>query len=299
MIFESERRILLLSFVRRPTRAQMPPASLPAATLQSRSYSDSLKLLTKTAAHEAEKRAKSAEWQLEDVRRLKNAEIEELQKDKGEMVNVKQGLLDEYEGKMSQLLASLHAVERAFAQQKETYEAQISDMDKARKDEVEKATKALEDVSEKLSKSEEKIATITSEFKRAKNEYEGQIADQVRRTQEAKQSAEQSAALSEAHTEDAQVRIVELEEEVTRARKDVLDAQADADRARVEASNLQKELKIKVEAYEARLIEAAERDVQRESEWAEREAELIKTHDERVACLQHPARSAAQRASGR
>ena len=85
------------------------------------------------------------------------------------MVNVKQGLLDEYEGKMSQLLKFAHAVERAFAQQKETYEAQISDMDKARKDEVEKATKALEDVSEKLSKSEEKIATITSEFKRAKN----------------------------------------------------------------------------------------------------------------------------------
>ena len=59
------------------------------------------------------------------------------------------------------------------------------------------------------------------------------------------------------------------EEEVTRARKDLLDAQADADRARVEASNLQKELKIKVEAYERVSSEAAERDVQRESGWAE------------------------------
>ena len=38
---------------------------------------------------------------------------------------VKQNLLDEYEGKMTELLQALHSVERAFVQQKEQYEAEL------------------------------------------------------------------------------------------------------------------------------------------------------------------------------
>ena len=37
----------------------------------------------------------------------------------------RQVILDEYEAKMAELLESLHAVERAFMQQREQYEAQV------------------------------------------------------------------------------------------------------------------------------------------------------------------------------
>lgn len=41
---------------------------------------------------------------MEDVRQLKDAKIAELEEEKIDLQNIKQALLDEYEGKMSELL---------------------------------------------------------------------------------------------------------------------------------------------------------------------------------------------------
>ena len=43
-------------------------------------------------------------------------------------------MLDEYEGKMAELLQSLHAVERAFVQQREQHEAQLKQEDTRREE---------------------------------------------------------------------------------------------------------------------------------------------------------------------
>ena len=77
------------------------------------------------AVQDSEKSSKSAVWELEDIRQLKDAKISELEEEKMDLQTIKQSLLDEYEGKMSELLQSLHSVERAFMKQKEHYEEEL------------------------------------------------------------------------------------------------------------------------------------------------------------------------------
>lgn len=74
---------------------------------------------------ENDKQLKSMEWQLADVRATKDAKIASLEEDINKLQEVKQDLLDEYEGKMAELLQSLHSVERAFVQQKSRYEDEL------------------------------------------------------------------------------------------------------------------------------------------------------------------------------
>ena len=239
-----------------------------------------------SAAHDAAKEAKSATWQLDDVRRLKDAEIEALQADKNEMVNVKQQLLDEYEGKMGELLASLHSVERAFAKQKEAYEAQIYDYEKKKEAELAAASQAVEKVNEKLAESEDKISTITSEFKKAKWEYEDQLAIKDRELERAQQASKESSARQNARSEDKQDRISELEDEVTGLKKALIDAKSESQRFELDAQKLRGDLKVKSDAYEELAKSSASRDLARDTEWSSREAELVKIQDERNASLQ-------------
>lgn len=67
---------------------------------------------------ESEKELKATEWQLADARAASEQKVQSLERDVAVLQDVKQALLDEYEGKMAELLQSLQAVESAFVQQK-------------------------------------------------------------------------------------------------------------------------------------------------------------------------------------
>ncbi|CCI49808.1 unnamed protein product [Albugo candida] len=68
-----------------------------------------------------EKDQKAISWQLDDLKFMKNAEIDELKKERIQVQQQKQAVLDEYEGRMADALDQLYTMENALEQQKKDH----------------------------------------------------------------------------------------------------------------------------------------------------------------------------------
>uniref|UniRef100_K3WZT4 Uncharacterized protein n=1 Tax=Globisporangium ultimum (strain ATCC 200006 / CBS 805.95 / DAOM BR144) TaxID=431595 RepID=K3WZT4_GLOUD len=120
---------------------------------------------------ENEKELKAMEWQLSDVRSAKDAKINELEDEIAKLQDVKQALLDEYEGKMAELLQSLHSVEKAFVQQKKQYDEELQHRMRRKDEEFQAHTLRLE----------EKIASLTTKLREQEERYE-QVQAELKQT---------------------------------------------------------------------------------------------------------------------
>ncbi|OQR85827.1 hypothetical protein THRCLA_10630 [Thraustotheca clavata] len=127
---------------------------------------------------ESETQNKSIHWELSDVRAMKDAKIQELEGEKIELQQVKQALLDEYEGKMAELLQSLHAVEKAFLQQKLQFDEEVKRVqqrkDQEMKDHASKFESRIEALVAKLRSVEDALEKVQTELKQSKWEVEDQ-----------------------------------------------------------------------------------------------------------------------------
>ncbi|KAF1781241.1 hypothetical protein GQ600_16075 [Phytophthora cactorum] len=103
---------------------------------------------------ENDKEMKSLEWTLADVKAAKDVKIGELESEVATLNEVKQKLLDEYESKMAELLQSLHAVEKAFVQQKTQYDEELQRHMDRKKSEAQEAS----------ARSEAKLEALTARY---------------------------------------------------------------------------------------------------------------------------------------
>ncbi|EQC40225.1 hypothetical protein SDRG_02873 [Saprolegnia diclina VS20] len=134
--------------------------------------------------HESDTQAKALQWELSDVRGLKDAKIAELEADKVDLQQVKQALLDEYEGKMAELLQSLHAVEKAFLQQKAQFEDEVRRVTQRKDNEMKehgvKFEARIEALIGKLRSVEETLEKVQTELKQSKWEADDQLLQRER-----------------------------------------------------------------------------------------------------------------------
>ena len=93
---------------------------------------------------------KQALRELEEQKESTIEQVSSLEQEKQQLAQVKQSLLDEYEGKMGELLESLHSVERAFVQQREQFELQLAQVEKEREAEQQRIKVRMEGRNEAL-----------------------------------------------------------------------------------------------------------------------------------------------------
>ncbi|ETV96228.1 hypothetical protein, variant [Aphanomyces invadans] len=133
---------------------------------------------------ESDKAQKALQWEVADVRALKEAKISELEQETIELQTVKQALLDEYEGKMADLLQSLHAVEKAFLAQKAQFDEDLKRAVRMKEDELKAQTAKMEarieTVVNKLRVADETLERVQTEFKQAKWEAQDQLLQRER-----------------------------------------------------------------------------------------------------------------------
>lgn len=124
---------------------------------------------------EAEQKARGVSWELQEAIESKDGRIQDLEGQLEEAKVGRQSILDEYEGKMAELLQSLHAVERAFMQQREQYEAQARTEEMKREEDTRATVARLEErlhsVTRKLAATEEALEGSSGTFKQTKWEY--------------------------------------------------------------------------------------------------------------------------------
>ncbi|GLE05520.1 hypothetical protein PINS_up014543 [Pythium insidiosum] len=144
--------------------------------------------------NDSEKEAKALEWQLSDLRNAKDARIAELEDEILKLQDVKQSLLDEYEGKMAELLQSLHSVEKAFVQQKAHYEDELQRQLKRRDDESQIVTAQLNGklhgLQSKLREREEQLEALQSEVKQLQWERDDKALEHAREVERLQQEAQ-------------------------------------------------------------------------------------------------------------
>ncbi|GBG28799.1 Proteasome assembly chaperone 2 [Hondaea fermentalgiana] len=208
----------------------------------------------------SEKRCKQLVWELEDTQRLKDARIEELESEVADLKDLKQSILDEHETKMTDLLSSLHAVEQAFVQQKEHYEAQLERQEAKRDEALRSQTSGLEDrlsaLADKLRAAETQLETSRADFTKAKWDYEEQLAVKQREVETLRDeistgSSRRDTDAAKLRTELAEktARLRSLESQVARAQEDLKVAQErvataldQANRARDDAEDAKQQL---------------------------------------------------------
>ncbi|KAG3022662.1 hypothetical protein JG687_00006270 [Phytophthora cactorum] len=239
---------------------------------------------------ENDKEMKSLEWTLADVKAAKDVKIGELESEVATLNEVKQKLLDEYESKMAELLQSLHAVEKAFVQQKTQYDEELQRHMDRKKSEAQEASarseSKLEALTARLRESEERAEELQAELKQAKWDADDKLMEKEREVERVKSALQ------------------DLEDEQHRVASDIQKQLRQGDR---ETQTLQERLqdshrqiallKEKDKAQRQELLESVEKqeDLQRElvtvnlrweNRWQEQQRELDERHELRLRELQ-------------
>jgi len=197
--------------------------SMNNAGLESEQHEDEFKKL--------ETRCKEMKWQLEDMNNLKDAKIGELTAEKIELGRSKQMILDEYEDKMTDLINSLHAVEKAFVQQKNHFENQIEQQIHIRDEEIDIKSKDLESrlclLNQKLQVTEGHLRDANSDFQHAKWEYEEQLLAKSREIEKYKEDLVNTESSSVGQTIEIQNQLRKKDAEIMNLRNQVFAINSD------------------------------------------------------------------------
>ncbi|KAG6965941.1 hypothetical protein JG688_00006985 [Phytophthora aleatoria] len=239
---------------------------------------------------ENDKEMKSLEWTLADVKAAKDVKIGELESEVATLNEVKQKLLDEYESKMAELLQSLHAVEKAFVQQKTQYDEELQRHMERKKSEAQEASARseakLEALTARVRESEERAEELQAELKQAKWDADDKLMEK------------------ECEVERVKSALQDLEDEQHRVASDIQkqlrqgDRETQTHQERLQDSQRQIALlKEKDKAQRQGLLEGVEKqeDLQRElvtvnlrweNRWQEQQQELDERHELRLRELQ-------------
>ncbi|KAI9998479.1 hypothetical protein PInf_002867 [Phytophthora infestans] len=239
---------------------------------------------------ENDKELKSLEWTLADVKAAKDVKIGELESEVATLNEVKQKLLDEYESKMAELLQSLHAVEKAFVQQKTQYDEELQQfMDRKKSEAQEASTRSeakLEALTVRLRESEERAEVLQTELKQAKWDADDRLVEKEREVERVRSVIQD--------LEDEQHRVAsEMQKQLRQGDRETQTLQERLQDAQRQIALL----KEKDKAQRQELLESVERaeDLQRElvtvnlrweNRWQEQQQELDERHELRLREVQ-------------
>ncbi|KAF1779095.1 hypothetical protein GQ600_5857 [Phytophthora cactorum] len=221
---------------------------------------------------ENDKEMKSLEWTLADVKAAKDVKIGELESEVATLNEVKQKLLDEYESKMAELLQSLHAVEKAFVQQKTQYDEELQrHMDRKKSEAQEASARSeakLEALTARLRESEERAEELQAELKQAKWDADDKLMEkerEVERVKSALQILKTNNTTLQERLQDSHRQIALLKEKDKAQRQELLES---------------------VEKQEDLQRELVTVNLRWENRWQEQQRELDERHELRLRELQ-------------
>ncbi len=222
------------------------------------------------SAEGSSKKLSDVEYELEKLQKDRDKEVEDLQREKEEMAHLKQSLLDEYEGKMGELLQNLQVVERAFVTQREQYEAQLQQQASGREEELQRTTRRLEgrleSLVERLQASEEIVKQQREDLDRAREDHETLLATEKEAHDKTRADAVAAAAKLEARERELKQELWNRDLELKSA-KETLSGLRDV-RERAEASG--RALRDQVEELAARESELKRDLLETNERWERR-----------------------------
>ena len=140
----------------------------------------------RAAAEEAERALRQTRYQCEDSLRLKDQKINELGSQGQALEEANEAMAKEYETKMSDLLTSLHDVEKAFVEQRTKHEESLARTVQSHNDQLSKLkshyTQLSSATENKLTAQTERAEQLLSTNSDLRADYENQLATlQVRK----------------------------------------------------------------------------------------------------------------------
>ncbi|CAK4675230.1 unnamed protein product [Aphanomyces euteiches] len=226
---------------------------------------------------DSDKAIKALQWELADVRALKDDKIRELEADTVELQKVKQAVLDEYEGKMADLLQSLHAVEKAFLAQKNKFEDDVKHTLQTKDEELKQNTAKLEarieTITTKLRTTEDTLEKVQAEFKQSKWEMQDQLLQRDREMERLKSDHQDALEQRDSMLKQLNNNVLEREAEL-KASKDAAKSSIQViHEAKEKESALRRELQIANETIEElkRQVHSATLNLETKLQEAERE----------------------------
>ncbi|TMW65974.1 hypothetical protein Poli38472_003739 [Pythium oligandrum] len=240
--------------------------------------------------NESEKEAKAMEWQLSDVRASKDAKIAELEDEILKLQEVKQSLLDEYEGKMAELLQSLHSVEKAFVQQKAQYEDDLQRF--IRKKETDSQDMSLrmdakmQSLMAKLRDKEELCEKLQADIKQATWESEDKHLEKDREIERLKQEIQDVEEQKHSAINDMKQQLWTIEREQISLQEKMKEATLQLQMNKEKGKLQRQELNETVEKQEDLKREIVTLNLRWENKWQEHEQELSSRHELRLREVQ-------------
>nr|CCA21418.1 conserved hypothetical protein [Albugo laibachii Nc14] len=126
-----------------------------------------------------EKDQKAIIWQLDDLKFVKNAEVDDLKKERTQLQQQKQSVLNEYEGRMAEALDQLYTMENALEQQKlhHTNELarEIQQMEEQARCQKERTEDSINSLKTQLQAEQERNSQKESEQQRVRWELEDKV----------------------------------------------------------------------------------------------------------------------------
>ena len=163
----------------------------------------------RAAAEESERALRQTKWSCEDQVRVKESRVMELSSECSELKKANTLMAEEYEKKMSDLLGSLHEVEKAFVEQRAKHEEQAAKQQQAKDEQIRLQREKLESINDaltnKLSQAEARVETL-------ENQINDDRADFDKRLKESQSKMRQEAT---EHLTKVQVRSSGLDIEAT------------------------------------------------------------------------------------
>lgn len=239
----------------------------------------------------SEKRCKQLTWEVQDLQRLKDARIEELEEENKSLKDLKQQILDDHESKMTDLLSSLHSVEQAFVQQKNHYESQLQQETQKRNDALKSQTTGLEErlqaLANKLRAAEDQLEASRADFIKAKWDYEDQLNVKQRELDTLKRKLESGDSQLETDVSKLRADLSERDREVQSIKNLLEAAKQDMAKHHERAVAAQREAEMARDATAEAERVLAEREVTFKHESDQRDAQTKFSQGEIVTSLQN------------
>ncbi|GMI18797.1 hypothetical protein TrLO_g13330 [Triparma laevis f. longispina] len=135
----------------------------------------------RAAAEESERALRQTKWSCEDQIRVKDGRVMELSSECSELKKANTLMAEEYEKKMSDLLGSLHEVEKAFVEQRAKHEEQAAKQQHAKDEQIRLQREKLESVNDaltnKLSQAESRVETLEDQINDDRADFDKRLKE--------------------------------------------------------------------------------------------------------------------------
>mmetsp|Transcript_28589 Transcript_28589/g.54009 ORF Transcript_28589/g.54009 Transcript_28589/m.54009 type:complete len:985 (-) Transcript_28589:27-2981(-) len=135
----------------------------------------------RAAAEESERALRQTKWSCEDQVRVKESRVMELSSECSELKKANTLMAEEYEKKMSDLLGSLHEVEKAFVEQRAKHEEQAAKQQQAKDEQIRLQREKLESINDaltnKLSQAEARVETLENQINDDRADFDKRLKE--------------------------------------------------------------------------------------------------------------------------